>query len=237
MERTLHRQLKELYGPTCGGRSEVRVSGYRIDAVGPDQELIEVQTGPLGPLLGKLARLLYEGFRLRVVKPVVIERRIARKGRGRHAAISERRSPRRGQLVDVFDDLLGVARLLDVLGFRLELLEIGLREFRVPSRGRRGYRVEDRELLRINARRTIESAADLWSLIPHEALAEPFTTRDLRQVLERPLFFAQRVVYCLRVSGAVVVVGKRGPCRLYAARTSTTPASQSEPSADSSNDF
>src|SRR6478752_3639699 len=101
METALHRQLKARFGPECGGRSEVALAGFRIDAVDPDGGLVEVQSGALGPLRGKLARLLSE-HRVRVVKPVVVARRIVRRARRDGADISARMSPKRGDLLDVF---------------------------------------------------------------------------------------------------------------------------------------
>src|SRR3712207_5908641 len=78
VETHLHRQLKERFGLEAGGRSEVVVGGYRVDAVAPDGQLVEVQSGALGPLRAKLTRLLRE-HRVRVVKPVVVARRIVRR--------------------------------------------------------------------------------------------------------------------------------------------------------------
>ena len=104
MESTLHRQLKDRYGPDLGGRAEVRVGDYRADAIDPEGRLIEVQAGPLGALKGKLARLL-DAHEVRVVKPIVIERRIVRRDRADGPDRSSRRSPKRGELLDVFDEL------------------------------------------------------------------------------------------------------------------------------------
>ena len=39
METSLHRELKERFGPGTGGRQEVALAGYRIDAVGGDVTL------------------------------------------------------------------------------------------------------------------------------------------------------------------------------------------------------
>ena len=75
METSLHRALKDQYGSGSGGRSEVTLKGFRIDAVDGAGLLVEIQSGPLGPLRAKLGRLLPE-HRVRVVKPVVLERRV-----------------------------------------------------------------------------------------------------------------------------------------------------------------
>jgi hypothetical protein len=42
-----------------------------------------------------------------------------------------------------------------------------------------------------------------------------FTTHDLARLLDRPLSFAQRVCYCLRLTGAAQVVGKIGNRLVY----------------------
>ena len=110
MESTLHRQLKERFGPECGGRAEVRVGGFRIDAIDPEGRLVEVQAAPLGAIRAKLGKLLVD-CQVRVVKPVPIIRRIVRRDRANGPDLSSRRSPSRGQLLDVFDDLIGLAKV------------------------------------------------------------------------------------------------------------------------------
>src|SRR4051794_33001096 len=106
VETSLHRQLKERYGLDAGGRTEVVLKGFRVDAVSSEGALIEVQSGPLGPLRGKLSRLLPD-HPIRVVKPVVLGRRVVRRARRDGADLSARRSPKTGAIVDVFDDLVG----------------------------------------------------------------------------------------------------------------------------------
>src|SRR5262249_18299605 len=55
-----------------------------------------------------------------------------------------------------------------------------------------------------------------WSLLPASCHGQDaFTTRDLADRLGRPLAFAQRVAYCLRLTGAARVVGKSGNQRIY----------------------
>ena len=78
METSLHRTLKERYAAGGSGRPEIVVDGFRVDAVDQAGRLIEVQSGALGPLRGKLRRLLPE-HRIRIVKPVVLKRRVIRK--------------------------------------------------------------------------------------------------------------------------------------------------------------
>ena len=101
---SLHRELKARYGPERGGRSEVILDAFRVDAVALDGVLVEVQSGSLGPLCAKLRRLL-PTHRVRVVKPVVVARRVVWQARRDGADLSARLSPKRGALIDVFEGL------------------------------------------------------------------------------------------------------------------------------------
>lgn len=218
METTLHRQLKEHYIAQRGGRCEVVVGGYRIDAVDDGGELIEAQTGALGALKGKLSTLLPH-HRIRVVKPVVLRRRITRRDRANGPDLSSRWSPLRGDLIDVFDDLVGLAALFPHENLSIDLLGVSVEEARTTRRRRPGYRVVDRRLIEIVETVALVGPRDLWELLPPGLdESEPFTTRDLARKLGRPLGFAQRVAYCLRLSGAAAVVGKRGNSRIYQVR-------------------
>src|SRR5271156_4548027 len=98
METSLHRTLKERYAVGGSGRPEIAVGGFRIDAVDEAGRLVEVQSGALGPLRGKLRRLLPE-HRIRIVKPVVLNRRVVRRARPLGENLSARRSPKRGALL------------------------------------------------------------------------------------------------------------------------------------------
>ena len=93
---------------------------------------------------------------------------------------------------------------------------ITIDEMRIPRRRWPGYKVVDRCLIDILERTTVVASCDLWSLVPPECDGrEPFTTTKLAQTLERPLSFAQRVAYCLRLTGAARVVGKQGNRLIY----------------------
>jgi hypothetical protein len=208
METSLHRSLKEQYATGGDRRPEVVIRGFRVDAVDDAGRLIEVQSGPLGPLRGKLDRLLLE-HRIRIVKPVPLRRRIVRRTTPDGPDLSSRCSPRRGVLLDVFDDLIGVVRVFPHANLELQILGVTIDEVRVPRRRRPGYAVADRRLGAIHQTTSLVHADDLWELLPENCMGcQPFTTNDLAQRLGRPVAFAQRVAYCLRLSGAARVVGK-----------------------------
>jgi hypothetical protein len=215
MESSLHRTLKERYAVGGSQRPEVVVEGFRIDAIDEHGRLVEVQSGALGPLRGKLRRLL-PAFRIRIVKPVILSRRVVRRSRPNGPVVSARRSPKRGSLVDVFDDLIGVVRVFPHSNLEIDILGIAIEEVRVPSRRWPGYRVADRCLGEIHETTSLVEANDLWRLLPLSCSGpEPFTSQDLAHALGRPVWFAQRVAYCLRYTGAAHVVGKQGNRLVY----------------------
>ena len=54
----------------------------------------------------------------------------------------------------------------------------------------------------------------MLALIP-ATLPEPFTTTDLAKATGQPLWLAQKMAYCLREMGGIMVAGKRGRGILY----------------------
>jgi hypothetical protein len=214
LETSLHRALKEQYGTATGGRLEVSLLGFRIDAVAGDGSLVEVQSGALGPLRGKLTRLL-PGSEVRVVKPVVLARKVVRRAKPNGADLSARFSPKKGSLVDVFNDLVGFVRVFPHANLHIDVLGVEVDEIRVSRRRWPGYVVHDRVLREVVNRVSLHQASDLWGLLPGSLGAGPFTTRELAEELGRPLDFAQRVAYCLRLAGAVDELGKTGNRRVY----------------------
>jgi hypothetical protein len=219
MEMSLHRSLKERYATGGDGRSEVAVGRFRVDAVDDMGRLIEVQSGPLGPLVGKLRRLLPD-HRMRIVKPVVLARHVVRRSRRDGPDLSSRRSPKRGALLDVFDDLIGVVRLFPHSNLDIEVLGVTIDEVRVPRRRRPGYTIADRRLGAIHETTSLVNASDLWALLPSSFDGrQPFTTFDLALQIDRPVWFLQRIAYCLRLTGAARVVGKSGNRLIYLRET------------------
>jgi hypothetical protein len=217
VERSLHRQLKERYGPSLGGRSEVVLGPFRVDAITPEGRLIEIQSGPLGLLRGKLERLL-PTREVVVVRPIAVARRLIRRDRPDGPDLDTRRSPKRGSMLDVFDDLVALARIFPHANLGIDLLAVEVDEIRVPRRRKPGYLVVDRLLGDVRETVHLRESSDLWSLLPGD-LPDRFSTRDLAGCLSRPLAFAQRVAYCLRLGGAVEVIEKRGNHRVYGRST------------------
>jgi hypothetical protein len=217
METSLHRQLKELYAGDTG-EIEARRGAYRIDVV-LDGTFIEVQHAGLAAIRDKV-RALCAKHRVLVVKPIVATKHLVRLAGPDGPEVSRRRSPKRGQFLDLFGDLVHFTRAFPHKRLTIEALLVEVEELRAPGHGRRrrwrkdDQVVVDQRLLGVLDRVRFERASDLWKLAPGP-LPAVFDTADLAAALDAPRGIAQRAAYCLREMGAVADAGKRGNARLY----------------------
>jgi hypothetical protein len=219
-EGPLHAAVKDLLARP-GDAAEVRVSGFVIDLVRADGELVEIQTGGFSPLGRKLDALL-DGHRMRIVFPVPAERRIVRIDE-HGEVLSARRSPLRGTALDVFDRLVSFPSLLAHPNLIVEVLLCREDHVRAPEAGRSrsGRRRRDpgeRRLEEVVGSVELCSPADAGALLP-EALrragAEPFSTRELAAAAGCRMILAQRIAYCLRAMEVLEDAGKRGRAPLH----------------------
>jgi len=217
LESTLHRQLKDRYGPESGGRSEVAVGGFRADAVTAEGRFVEVQMAPLRLLKAKLSAWL-PLHEVAVVRPVILATRVVRRASLGGPDLGARRSPRRGALLDVFEELVGLVLHFPHPNLTIEVVGVDVDEVRVPRRRRPGYSVVDRALRGVLEGVSLRNPEDLWSLLPVEPDG-PFTSDDLATSMGRPIDWGRKVAYCLHRAGAARMVGKRGNRRVYLARS------------------
>ena len=70
METSLHRQLKYHFAADSNS-VEVTVDGFRIDAIDSKGFLVEIQHAGLGSIRNKALKLLENGHRLRIIKPLI----------------------------------------------------------------------------------------------------------------------------------------------------------------------
>jgi len=217
METSLHRQLKEMYAG-CDAQLEVPVDGYRIDAV-CDEQLIEIQLGSLAAIRDKIARLL-KRHQVLVVKPIVARKRLVKQDKKGGKVLSRRLSPKRGNLIDVFDELIYFTQVFPHENLILDIVLVEVEELRYPGHGRRrrrranDFRVEDQRLLEVHQTQRLRSAADLVNLVPG-SLPTPFHTGDLAKSLNIKRHIAQRIAYCYREMNITQQVGKQGNAILY----------------------
>lgn len=213
-EKPLHAALKRWYARD-GDRVEEPVDGFVIDLV-RDGLLIEIQTRGFSAMKRKLTQLL-DRHAVRLVHPIPAEKWIV-KVDAAGEILSRRKSPKRGEAVDLFGELVSFPELMARDGLTLEVLLTHEEEVRRrdPDRAwrRKGWVIEERRLLDVVARHPIDSTAGLAALLPM-ALAPRFTTADLAQALGRQRRLAQQMTYCLRRAGVIEAEGKVGNAIVY----------------------
>ena len=217
METSLHRDLKRLYAGDAA-QTEVRLGKYRVDAVVGDL-LVEVQHASLSAIWRKVQDLTPK-HRVLVVKPVVVRKWLVRQARRGGPATSRRLSPKRGTLADLFDELVYFTRTFPRRNLAIEAVPVEVEEWRYPGHGRRRRRrkgdfvVADQVLVGVGESVRLEQAADLARLLSVPLRAE-FHTGELAADLGVARWVAQRIAYCLRETGAVEPIGKRGNAIRY----------------------
>ena len=214
VEFTLHRELKSLYSDDRAA-IEVRLGQHRIDVL-DDERLVEIQVSPLGALRDKI-RVLADAHRMLIVKPIAYRKYIVHVENGR--PVRRRLSPKRGEIWDLFAEMVHAAREFGHPNVALEVVLTEEEEWRRERRGRRRwrrrpYRIEDRRLLEVVQTHRLADGADFRALLPAD-LARPFTTADLGLALDRPKWLARMVTYSMRHMGALAAVGKKGNHILY----------------------
>lgn len=217
METSLHRQLKERYASDAA-QIEQRVGRYRIDVVDGNQ-LVEIQLGSLSAIRDKIAALVKE-HRVLLVKPIIAEKQLIKRKRKGGRVASRRRSPKRGRLLDLFDELVHFTRVFPHRRLTLEVPLVTIEEWRYPGHGRRRWRrdsdfvIEDQRLVDVVGVHRYRRAADLRQFLP-QGLPQTFDTSHLAERLGVERWIAQRIAYCLRKTGAIHVAGRRRGAWLY----------------------
>jgi hypothetical protein len=201
------------------GQTEVRIDGFRIDAV-EDGRLIEIQHANLAAIRTKTAALLHR-HRVVVVKPLVLRKRLVKLPARGLTPVSSRMSPKKARLVDIFHDLVHFIRVFPHERLTVECLLVEVEEIRriIPPRHRRrwrpkDHRVLDQRLLEVVDRVRLATIEDLLALVSCP-LPVTFTTRHLQCGLDVSMPLAQRMAYCFQQMGASTAVGKLGNSRLY----------------------
>lgn len=204
METTLHQQLKRCYAGS-EQNTEVVLGRYRIDAI-RDDELIEIQCASLSAISSKCQDLL-KRHRLRVVKPVIARTRIAKIARKGGKVNSRRMSPKRGNILDIFEDLIYFTRVFPDPNLTFEVPMVHVEQIRGPAKKRRWrqkkYKVYDVSLESIERTYEFRSPADLLDLIPWGDQPVSFDTADIAKAIGRPRWVAQQVAYVLKKVGAI----------------------------------
>lgn len=215
-EGPLHQALKAYYS-VPGASQEVPVGSFVADVVHPDRAIYEIQTGGFAGLKRKLASVL-EDHRVVLVHPIPRVRYIVKLPDCPDGEATRRRSPKRGSVAQVLAELVSIPHLLNHPHFELEVVLTEEEELRrhVPgtARRRRGWQVVQRRLCDVLEQHRFRSARDLFGLL-QTPVDDPFTTAELAESLGEPRWLAQKLAYCLREAGEIVICGKQGNALRY----------------------
>ncbi|UCF83785.1 MAG: hypothetical protein JSV50_21930 [Desulfobacteraceae bacterium] len=214
-EKGLHSALKDWYAMP-GDCLETEVDGFHIDII-RNNLFIEIQTPNFSAIKKKLNKLT-DTHSVRLVFPIAQEKWIVRLASDGATCLGRRKSPKKGHLLLLFEELVSIPGLIKEKNFSLEVLLIREEEIRCDdgqgSWRRRGWSVTDHRLLEVVIRHVFGRPSDFLALIPAD-LSDPFTTLELAKGIEQPRWLAQKMAYCLRHMGAIEVVGKNGNSLLY----------------------
>ena len=213
-ESSLHKYLKFQYSDT--GKTEISVGDYVCDGQNKKGELIEVQTGSFGPLKEKI-NTISKKKKIRIIYPVIIRKHIELYDTD-GKLMRKKKSPKKGNIWDIFDALIYAPDLCLARNVTLELALLDIVEKRVNdgkgSWKRKGITIEDKIPLCLHESIILKKPGDYFHFIPFEKDAE-FTVKDLGEKAGIPLHLANKCIYVLKKSGLIEKTGKQGRAFLY----------------------
>ncbi len=218
METSLHRQLKYHFAADSNS-IEVTVDGFRIDAIDSNGFLVEIQHAGLGSIRDKAKKLLENGHRLRIIKPLISCKWIETFDRDRGKLLRRRKSPKKLAAVDIFRELIHFTQVFPSPRLTLEVLSVECIEQRIDRvnkrKRRKQYKTLDQHLAKVGDINVLKGIADLWRILGNPKLPSAFDTKELAEYLEQPRWFAQQIAYTLNRCGAIEIIGKRGNAIVY----------------------
>lgn len=209
-EKNLHAAIKTWYAQP-GDQLEVPLGRFVIDIVRGGQ-LIEIQTRNFSALKSKFARLLAQ-HPVRLVYPIAREKWIVQISPDDGSEISRRKSPRAGQLIDVFRELLRIPDLISHPNFSLEILLIREEEIRCAdgqgSWRRKRVSLRDRRLLEVLESVIFTAKSDFRRFLPTD-LPDLFSHKIWAAHSGLPVYQVRRLSYCFRKMGLLQEKGRKG---------------------------
>ncbi|WP_461490767.1 hypothetical protein [Pontibacter sp. HJ8] len=214
-ERSLHAALKQWYA-LPEDRFEVPLEGFVIDLVRGEQ-LVEIQTRNFTAIRPKLQALLAQ-YRVHLLHPITLEKWVVQVDKKGTQTLSRRKSPAKGCLTDLFEELVRLPELINHENFTMEFPLIQEEEVRCKdgkgSKHRKRESLRDRRLVRVVETQVFQSNLDFLQFLP-PSLPQPFSNKCLAEATRLPLHRCRQITYCLRKMDAIVVTGKRGNELLY----------------------
>lgn len=230
-ESSLHSTLKKLYALNNNGKTEIEADGHIYDILTEDGNVIEIQTQNLGKLRGKVLDALDKGRKVKIVHPIIVSKTIETYDKDGQL-VSKRKSPKKGNIYSIFQELKGIPALLLKENFTLDAVLINMTETRVKTetkeqsenkrrRFKKDWQKKDKKLLEILDTRTFGSLRDYLDLLPQN-LPEEFSTADMKEEFKKnkshPALAsasANLILWTFTKAGITTQTGKKGKLKLY----------------------
>ncbi|RMG85067.1 MAG: hypothetical protein D6712_10115 [Chloroflexi bacterium] len=152
-----------------------------------------------------------------IIYPVPHLKWIVRLASDEKTILSRRRSPKRGRVEDVFNELVRIPFAFQFPNFSLEVLLIEAEEWWIDDQKgswrRKGWSVYDHRLIEVQHAHHFSTAEQLLTLLP--PVPEIFTSADVATSGKLKRRLAQRMLYCFKALGLINEVGKRGRAICY----------------------
>ena len=214
-EGALHRTLKELKTEK-GDEIECHVDGYIVDIKKADR-IVEIQTSNLHRVVPKFCNLM-RNHPLQLVYPIAARTTIIKSMED--GSVQKRKSPKRGTIYDIFSALVSAPTIISNPNFSLEVPLIHEAQVRVFDSNKawrkRHWVIVERRLIESLNTYWFVDPSDLWLLFAKQ-LPPQFSTKIVAENVRITRRLAQQALYCLRLCGAVNIIGKNGNERIYQA--------------------
>jgi predicted transcriptional regulator len=213
-ESSLHKALKAIYVGKKG-MTEIKINGFVCDGITFDDEIIEIQTGSFKPLYKKLS-ILCKKYCIKIVHPIILKKNIHLFDKN-NLKTSLRKSPKKGNVYDLFDALVYAPAIALLPNIRIELVLVDIDEIRKQDgKGywrRRGISIIDKILKEKRGQLILSRLKDYKQFIPFKK-NEIFSITKLSQKVNIPYNSAAMCIYVLRKLGLIKDAGKNGRTKL-----------------------
>ena len=218
-ESSLHNTLKIFYAEKYNGKTEVEAEGHIYDILCEDGQVIEIQTKNLSKLADKIKDALAKGHKVTLVYPLVYRTRIITTDE-EGKPVSNRLSPKKGNIYDILRELTGLTEILLKRNFTLEVIAINMIEHRVRTsepvqttnrsrRYKKNWLKANKRLDEILETKQFKTARDYLSLFPKD-LPDEFCAKDLN--LPK---YAHILLWVLSRIPVIKQIGSKGNTKYY----------------------
>lgn len=214
-EKSVHAILK-YYMCENDDFHEVPISDYVAD-IYDGKQIFEIQTKQFQNLRNKLEVFLPE-YPVTIVHPIEVKRWIAYIDKETGALSEKRKSPRKGNIYQVFHELYKIKSYLKDPNLSFLFLFVETEEWKILNGYGKNRKIKcekyDKILLDIEEEMFIETPRDYMQIIPYE-LKEPFTSADFAKGVHCTKEDARVTLNILYDFQLVDRIGKRGNQYLY----------------------